>query len=99
MLDPEHVKRFLTAVGDPNRLQILFILHGDKLNVGEIAAQFQKISRPAVSHHLKIMKDAGVLKNEKIGQEVYYWIDKPYLIQELRGFADQLEAFIDDDKI
>lgn len=93
MMDHEAITRFLTAIGDQVRLQILFTLGGDRMNVGELSSRFS-ISRPAISHHLKILKDAKVLKSEKIGQEVYYWIDKPLIIAELHGLADSIEAFI-----
>ena len=41
------------------------------------------LSRSAVSHHLKLLKEAGVLGSEKVGKEVYYWIDKQFLDQSL----------------
>ena len=74
-LDKEDVIRLFTGVGDPMRLEIIFLLsEHDRLNVGEIAANFH-LSRPAISHHLKVLKDARVLKSEKSAQEVYYWLD------------------------
>lgn len=96
MLDRNEVVSFLTAIGDPMRLQILFVLQGDRLNVSQIAAQF-KISRPAISHHLKVLKDAGIVQSEKVGQEVFYWIDKKYIVGELRKLADILEGYIQSD--
>lgn len=88
--------RFLTAIGDPIRLQLLFTLKGDRLNVGEIAQHFT-ISRPAVSHHLKILRDAGALQSKKEGQEVYYWVDKRLLVNELRTLLATIEQDIADD--
>lgn len=84
------------AIGDPIRLQILFVLRGNRLNVGNIAAQF-KLSRPAISHHLKVLKDAGIVQSEKVGQEVFYWVDKKYIVGELRKLADILESYIQSD--
>jgi DNA-binding transcriptional ArsR family regulator len=43
------------------------------------------LSRSAVSHHLKLMRDAGVLESEKVGKEVYYWINKPFLEKSLHA--------------
>lgn len=82
----------LAALADRTRLQILFLL-GEKgrLCVGDIAANFH-ISRPAISHHLKVLKDVGVLESEKVGQEVYYWVDCRNLVAMLRGLADTLES-------
>lgn len=86
----------MTAIGDPIRLQILFVLKGDRSNVGDIATQF-KMSRPAISHHLKVLKDAGIVKSEKLGQEVFYWVDKKYIVGELRKLANILESYIQSD--
>jgi ArsR family transcriptional regulator, arsenate/arsenite/antimonite-responsive transcriptional repressor len=82
-MNPEDVTRLLTALGDQNRQAILMLLGEKKrLNVGEIASHFA-ISRPAISHHLKIMKDAHILVAEKQGQETYYMVDGEKVIQEL----------------
>jgi ArsR family transcriptional regulator len=91
MLDNDELTRLLEAVSEPVRMQILFLLseHG-QLNVGEIARQF-RISRPAISHHLKVLKDAGIVHREKSGQEVYYRIDRQRIVAALRALADKLE--------
>lgn len=97
-LDAEKTTQFFTAIGDPNRLQILFVLGGKRLNVTEIASQFT-VSRPAISHHLKVLRDARIIRSEKVGQEVYYWIDKPFLVDTLRDTASLLEAYVHDDEV
>jgi ArsR family transcriptional regulator, arsenate/arsenite/antimonite-responsive transcriptional repressor len=92
MLDKEDVTRLFTGLGDPMRLEIIFLLgEHDRLNVGEIAANF-RLSRPAISHHLKVLKDAHVLKSEKRAQEVYYWLDFASVSQRLREVIQVLEA-------
>ncbi len=79
------------AVTEPTRLQILFLLGEQRrLCVGDIASHF-RISRPAVSHHLKILKDNGLVAGEKTGQEVYYTVDIGNLVVMLRLLADSLE--------
>jgi ArsR family transcriptional regulator, arsenate/arsenite/antimonite-responsive transcriptional repressor len=97
LLDQNETTVLLTAIGDQVRLQILFVLRGDRLNVGEIASHF-KMSRPAISHHLKVLKDAKVIQSEKVGQEIFYWIEKHYLIEELRKIADALEECVQSSK-
>ncbi len=74
------------------RLQLLFLL-GDlgRRNVGDIASHF-RVSRPGISHHLKVLKDAAVVDSEKVGQEVYYWLDRDYIVANLRVLADAAEA-------
>ncbi len=85
--------RFLTALGDPLRLQLLYLL-GDqgRRNVGDIAAHFP-LSRPAISHHLKVLKDAGLVDSEKVGQEVYYRLERDRIVAELRLLLDVAVAW------
>ncbi len=88
----DEAMRLLDAVRDPIRVEIIFLLgRGGPMNVGEIAGQF-RISRPAISHHLKVLKDAGALRSEKIGQEIYYRLDRPRIVNGLRWMADAIES-------
>lgn len=81
----------ISAVTDRTRLQILFLLgEQGRMCVGDIASHFQ-ISRPAISHHLKILKLNGIVQSEKAGQEIYYWMDINHLADKLRGLADIFE--------
>ena len=77
------ISRAFTALGDEHRQRILLTFEpGERLNVGQIV-EVSTLSRSAVSHHLKLLRDAGVLGSEKVGKEVYYWIDKPFLEKAL----------------
>ena|SRR5258708_4311531 len=96
MTDFNQITKFFTAMGDPIRLQILLLLRSKPLNVGDIANQFQ-ISRPAISHHLRVLKEANILESKKAGQEVYYTINKAYITDELRAIADKLERIDESD--
>ena len=74
-----------TALGDEHRQRILLTFEpGERLNVGQIV-EVSTLSRSAVSHHLQIMRDAGVLESEKVGKEVYYWVNKAFLEQSLEA--------------
>ena len=76
------VKVFV-ALGDEHRQRILLTFDkGERLTVGQIAA-VSTLSRPAVSHHLKILRQADVLEAEKIGKEVYLRINKALLNETL----------------
>ncbi|MDN3015592.1 metalloregulator ArsR/SmtB family transcription factor [Paenibacillus sp. BSR1-1] len=70
--------RVLLAIGDETRQSILMVLMGTDcqtgLRVGEITEQTH-LSRPAVSHHLKILRDAGVILMRKEGTKNYYYIN------------------------
>lgn len=65
-----------TAMGDENRQRILMVLleHHGGMRVGEITAH-TNLSRPAVSHHLKILKDAGIVNMFKQGTKHFYHVD------------------------
>ena len=77
------ISRAFTALGDEHRQRILLTFErGERLNVGQIV-EVSTLSRSAVSHHLKLLKDAGVLASEKVGKEVFYWVDKEFLEQSL----------------
>lgn len=87
----ESMAECLSAVADRNRMQMLLLLgEQGRLCVGEIASHF-RISRPAISHHLKVLKNAQIVDREKAGQEMYYWVDLGSLVGRLRGLADLLE--------
>lgn len=82
------MSRVFTALGDEHRQRILLIFdRGERLNVGQIA-EVSTLSRSAVSHHLKILREAGVLESEKIGKEVYFWINGPWLEETLGNVLD-----------
>ncbi|SRR5579871_180136 len=62
------------ALGDPNRREILRVLSAGPRSVGEIAAELP-ISRPAVSRHLRLLKDAGMVVEEAVGTRHIYRLD------------------------
>ena len=87
----EGCKRILDSIRDPLRMNIVMLLSCDKpMNVGQITGRF-KVSRPAISHHLKVLKEAGFVTAEKAGQEVYYRLDRARLVAGLREIADAIE--------
>jgi ArsR family transcriptional regulator, arsenate/arsenite/antimonite-responsive transcriptional repressor len=78
-----NISQVFTALGDEHRQRILLTFEpGERLNVGQIV-EVSTLSRSAVSHHLKVLKDAGVLDSEKEGKEVYFWLDKAFLVDAL----------------
>lgn len=90
--NPQSFLRMLDALRDPVRLEIVLVLgRRGRTNVGDIAAQFKQ-SRPAISHHLKILKDAGLVESEKLGQEIHYWVERERIAAGLRALADLIET-------
>jgi len=79
------ISRAFTALGDEHRQRILLTFEpGERLNVGQIV-EVSTLSRSAVSHHLKLLREAGVLGSEKVGKEVYFWVDKAFLEESLQA--------------
>ena len=86
----------LDALGDPTRRAIFERLAHGPLAVGDIAKKFP-VSRPAVSQHLKVLKEAGLVRDHAEGTRRLYQVDKKGL-EMLRKWLDRfwddaLEAF------
>jgi DNA-binding transcriptional ArsR family regulator len=80
--------KVFVALGDEHRQRILLTFEkAERLTVGQIAG-VSTLSRPAVSHHLKILRAAGVLEAEKSGKEVYLRVNKALLEDTLRTVLD-----------
>ena len=62
------------ALNDNTRREILELLREKDLTAGEIADQFD-ISKPSISHHLDLLKQAGLVESTKQGQFVYYTLN------------------------
>jgi DNA-binding transcriptional ArsR family regulator len=76
----------MTALGDPTRQAILERLAKGPLPVGELAAGLP-VTRPAVSQHLKVLKDAGLVTDRKVGTRRLYQVD-PQALADLRAYFD-----------
>lgn len=75
------------AVAEPRRRAILDVLNGEELTVGEIAVQFE-ITRPAISQHLRVLREADLVSVRNEGARRYYRA-KPEAMSELRGWLDE----------
>ena len=85
-----NISNIFNALGDEHRQRIVLMFERDeRLNVSQIA-QASTLSRPTVSHHLKILFEAGVLETQKVGKEVYYWINKTNLKGSFTAVLDFL---------
>ena len=88
----KNVSRVFTALGDEHRQRILLTFErGERLNVGQIV-DVSTLSRSAVSHHLKILREAGVLASEKVGKEVYFWLNKKQVKESLQAVMEYLKS-------
>ena len=79
------------ALGDPTRRAILLaLLEGGPAPVHVIAERFE-CSRPAISKHLRVLKDARLVELEKSGRETLYRLE-PRALMELRDYLDRFWA-------
>src|SRR3954454_10029692 len=88
-VDREHAIRMAEvakALGDPIRLQLVDVLrkHAGKVCVCELVPLFA-ISQPTLSHHLKKLRDAGIVDSERRGLWAYYYV-RPGALQELTAW-------------
>ena len=85
----------LKAIAGPRRRQILTLVRGGELSAGEIAAHFD-VTRPAVSQHLNVLKEAGLVSERRNGTKRLYRA-RPEGLAQLKAFleefwGDRLEA-------
>lgn len=71
------------ALSDPTRRRILDVLAGGALPVGVLAGHFPAISRPAVSKHLRMLREGGLVREERSGRERYYSLDREAVAEAL----------------
>lgn len=86
-----NIAKVFTALGDEHRQRILLIFDpGERLNVSQIV-ETSTLSRTAVSHHLKILREAGVLGSVKEGKEVFFWVEKGFLHDSLSAVLTYID--------
>ena len=81
----------LKAIAEPRRRQILVLVRAEELSAGEIAAHFD-VTRPAVSQHLTVLKEAGLISERRDGTRRLYSA-RP---EGLRALKEFLEEFWDE---
>jgi ArsR family transcriptional regulator, arsenate/arsenite/antimonite-responsive transcriptional repressor len=89
-ISPEWAARMAAiakALGDPIRLQLVDVLrkHAGKVCVCELVPLFD-LSQPTVSHHLKVLREAGIVASERRGLWAYYYV--------IPGALDELGAWV-----
>ena len=71
-LESDRCARLLRAVADPERLRIIQVLRGGPKNVSDLAAALGKTEIVNVSHHLGVLRNAGLVRDSKQGRFVIY---------------------------
>lgn len=78
------------ALSDPTRRKILRLLREKDLTAGEIAEYFD-ISKPSISHHLNILKNADLIMGDKQGQNIYYSLNTTAVQEITNWFFEFME--------
>lgn len=81
--------RIFEALASTPRRKILAYLSQTDLTAGEIADRFE-MSKPAISKHLSILENAGLIRGEKQGQFVRYALVRESLVNTLNGFVSSV---------
>ena len=77
----------LKAIAEPRRRQILSLVRDEELSAGEIASHFE-VTRPAVSQHLTVLKEAGLVDERRNGTRRLYRA-RPEGLAEVRSFLEE----------
>ncbi|HEY9217618.1 MAG TPA: metalloregulator ArsR/SmtB family transcription factor [Phenylobacterium sp.] len=83
------MQRVFEALSSNIRRQILAYLAHAELTAGEIASRFD-ISKPAVSQHLTVLENAGLVASEKRGQYVHYRLVGDHLLNTVNGYLQEV---------
>lgn len=78
------------ALSDPTRRQIIRMLRDRDMTAGEIAEQFS-MTKPSISHHLNTLKQAGLVLDERQGQNIMYSLNTTVLQEVLGWFMDMID--------
>ncbi|MBR1723317.1 MAG: winged helix-turn-helix transcriptional regulator [Treponema sp.] len=87
------------ALGDENRQKIcmdLAAVFPDGINVADLSAK-STLSRPAVSHHLKVLKDAGLVVSIKKGTQIFYKLKLKEAFESLKSLIETVGEIINEE--
>ena len=84
------------ALSDPTRRDILHILKKGSKTAGKISERFE-MSQATISHHLSVLKDAGLISNERKGKYIHYELSMT-MIEEMLNWAAGLQGGNEDEK-
>ncbi len=83
------MEKVFEALASLPRRKILAYLSATDLTAGEIAARFA-MTKPAISKHLSILENAGLIRGEKRGQFIHYALVRENLVNTLNGFVQEV---------
>ena len=81
--------RAFKALSDPTRREILRLLSGGERTAGELASSFD-MTKPSMSHHFTVLKEADLIRSRRDGQQIYYALNTTVLEDVLTRLWDHL---------
>ena len=75
------------AIADPTRREILHLLRKEEMTAGDVAAHFD-MTKPTISHHFSVLKEAGLIASRREGQTIWYSLDTTVLQDVLAWTMD-----------
>ena len=84
------INKFGKGIGSPPRYRIVEALFSGPKTVGELADK-TKQSQPLVSQHLRVLKETGLVRDERRGQEVLYTLNAEHTIRLLKRLSEELK--------
>jgi DNA-binding transcriptional ArsR family regulator len=85
------------ALADPTRREILRLLKARPLTAGALAGHFE-VSKPTLSAHFAVLREAGLIGSEKDGKHITYWLNASVLEEALLAFAGALDLNLNSDR-
>ncbi len=88
-----HLAETFQALGDSSRVQIIWVLMQGEQNVGELVEKLD-MSQPAVSHHLRTLRNLGLVQIRKSGRTTVYKLDDEHINHLMKECIKHVEDFI-----
>ncbi len=85
-----HIQKVFRALAQPTRLKMALLLANRSLCVCELEDVFQ-MSQPAISQHMRVFRDAGLVREARQGQWVFYVLNRDHLVEILQALSDLLD--------
>ena len=85
---PGDSNRAFKALADPTRREILRLLRRGEMTAGDLAGHFD-MTKPTMSHHFAVLKEADLLTSRRDGQQIWYGLNTP-VVQDLMSWAMDL---------
>jgi predicted transcriptional regulator len=87
----KNISELFVALGDEQRQRILLAFEKEeRMNILQLVEN-SNLSRTAVTHHLKVLHNSGALQSEKIGKEVFFWVNKAHITLAIENVLNYIK--------